>query len=140
MAFNLEILRKRFSEIESNLLRIEEAARMPLDEFLQSSDKADATMFRLLICIEAAQAICTHVASRLTGASPDSMAECFECLSQIDVYPAPFAARLAAMARFRNLLVHRYWGLDLATVHGFLGQSVADLREYIARVAAVVKA
>lgn len=78
MAFNLEILRKRFSEIESNLQRIEEAAQISLDDFLGSPDKADATMFRLLVCIEAAQAICTHVAPRLTGAAPDSMAECFE--------------------------------------------------------------
>lgn len=140
MAFNLEILRKRFSEIESNLMLVEEAARMPLNEFLNSPDKTDATLFRLLICIEAAQAICTHVAPRLTGASPDSMAECFECLAAAGVYSAEFGAKLAAMARFRNLLVHRYWGLDLATVHGFLGQSVADLRQYIAAIAAAVQA
>jgi uncharacterized protein YutE (UPF0331/DUF86 family) len=139
MTFNLEILRKRFAEIETNLLQIEEASQMPQSEFLGSSEKADATMFRLLICIEAAQTICTHVAPRVSAATPDSMAECFECLSLAGVYSPEFAARLSAMARFRNLLVQRYWGLDLATVHGFLGQSAADLRQYIAAVAAAVK-
>ena len=134
MTFNLEILRKRFGEIEHNLVLLEQAAELPLSDFLSLPDKVEATMFRLLICIEAAQAVCTHVAPRISSQTPDSAAHCFECLAQAGVYDDELAARLAAMSRFRNLLVHRYWGLDAATVHGFLPQSLNDLRLYIAAV------
>lgn len=84
MSFNPEILRRRFGEIEQNLLLLEQAARLPLSA---------------------------------------------------GIYDDELAKRLAAMSRFRNLLVHRYWGLDPATVHGFLPQSLADLRDDIAAVA-----
>ncbi len=134
MAFNLEVLRKRFGEIEQNLLLLEEASRLPLTDFLNLPDKVEATMFRLLICIEAAQAVCTHVAPRVSSQTPDSAAHCFECLAQAGIYDDELASRLAAMSRFRNLLVHRYWGLDPAVVHGFLPQSLSDLRLYIAAI------
>lgn len=134
MTFNLEVLRKRFGEIEQNLLLLEEASQLPLAEFLSLPDKVEATMFRLLICIEAAQSVCTHVAPRVTSQTPDSAAHCFECLAQAGVYDDELARRLAAMSRFRNLLVHRYWGLDPAVVHSFLPQSLQDLRQYIAAV------
>ncbi len=124
MTFNLEVLRKRSKQ----------AAQLPLSDFLNLPDKVEATLFRLLICIEAAQAFCTHVAPRTSSHTPDSAAHCFECLAEAGVYDGELASRLAAMSRFRNLLVHRYWGLDPAQVHGFLLQSLNDLRLYIAAV------
>jgi uncharacterized protein YutE (UPF0331/DUF86 family) len=134
MTYNLEVLRKRFGEIEQNLTLLEQAANLPLSDFLNLPDKVEATMFRLLICIEAAQAVCTHVAPRVSSQTPDSAAHCFECLAQAGVYEDDLARRLAAMSRFRNLLVHRYWGLDPKVVHSFLPQSLRDLRLYIAAV------
>ena len=34
------------------------------------------------------------------------------------------------MTRFRNLLVHRYWNIDAAQVHGFLADGIRDLRQF----------
>lgn len=66
------------------------------------------------------------------------MSDCFERLAAAGVYSEDLAQRLAQMARFRNLLVHRYWVVDLGMVHDFLATGLSDFSEYLEAVAKVV--
>jgi uncharacterized protein YutE (UPF0331/DUF86 family) len=131
VVLNLEILRKRWEEIERNLVHLELAAALAPDDFISIPDKAEATMFRLVVSIEAAQAICSHLAVRVSSKTPNNPSECFACLAQGGLYEPELAAHLSAMSRFRNLLVHRYWNVEPLQVHGFLASGVADLRAYV---------
>jgi uncharacterized protein YutE (UPF0331/DUF86 family) len=42
------------------------------------------------------------------------------------------------MARFRNLLVHRYWEIDPAQVLRFARENLGDFTAYLRAVAALV--
>ena len=95
-------------------------------------------MFRLLIAIEAAQAICTHLAARIPTPAPNSMGECFEGLRDAGLFDESLCLSLCQMARFRNLLVHRYWQIDLKVVHGFLNSRLVDLESYLSAVGGFV--
>ncbi len=134
MSFNPELLRHRAGEIRHNLSLLREAAALDSHDFLADKDKQDASMFRLLIAIEAAQALCTHLAARIPTRTPDSMSECFEGLRDAGLYDNDLCTSLCRMARFRNLLVHRYWKIDLETVHKFLNEHLSDLEDYLKAV------
>ncbi|MBX3170373.1 MAG: hypothetical protein KF760_23405 [Candidatus Eremiobacteraeota bacterium] len=60
---------------------------------------------------------------RLSNQTPDSAAHCFECLAQAGVYDDELARRLAALPQPQR-----------SRVHGFLPQSLTDLRLYIAAI------
>lgn len=130
MSINLEVLRKRWEEIESNLCLLEQAAQLALSDFISIPDKVEASMFRLIVSIEAAQAVCSHLSARASTRTPDSPAACFACLADAGLYSAELGVNLGAMTRFRNLLVHRYWNIDAAQVHGFLADGIRDLRQF----------
>ena len=42
------------------------------------------------------------------------------------------------MARFRNLLVHKYWDVDYARVYDVLREHLGDLREFVRAIGALV--
>ena len=44
------------------------------------------------------------------------------------------AVSLAKMSRFRNLIVHRYWKVDYATVHDILLHHLDDFRAFAAEI------
>ena len=130
MTFHLEVLRKRWEEMQVNLALLDDAAALPLSEFSTTADKVEATMFRLIVCIETAQAICFHLCARVSTATPDSPASCFESLAKSGLFSDELAVSLASLCRFRNLLVHRYWSIDAQQVHSFLPEGIRDLRTY----------
>lgn len=134
MDYDVDQLRFRFAEIRENVALLREAAKVNEATFSSDANLRDATMFRLLIAIEAAQAICVHLSSRLPVSAPESMAGCFECLRSQSVLNDELTARMVQMSKFRNLLVHRYWNVDPAQVHGFLATGADDLEAYLAQV------
>jgi uncharacterized protein YutE (UPF0331/DUF86 family) len=105
LTYNIHLLRQRAAEIREKLDQLRAAA----GGWEQAdSELRDATMYRLMVVIEAANTICLHLCSRLPTTPPDSMPECFEKLVGAGVCPPALGENLSKMARFRNLLTHRY--------------------------------
>ncbi len=94
----------------------------------------DAAKYRLVVAVEAAVSICTHLATRLAQRSPESYADCFSVLATTGIISTALAERLSQMARFRNLLVHLYWQVDDAKVWEVLRHDLGDLETYLATV------
>ncbi|MCL6474162.1 MAG: DUF86 domain-containing protein [Firmicutes bacterium] len=78
--------------------------------------------------------MCTHLIARLGGIAPSAYAECFASLHHRGILDASLAERLQAMARFRNLLVHRYWQVDDRQVLRIAREEVTDLLEFLRQV------
>lgn len=102
MRLNVDLLRARAKEIRSALDVLSHYGRLPREEFLGRGEAVDAAKYRLVVAIEAAVAIYTHVAARLADRTPESYAECFAELGRAGVIPADLADRLGRMARFRS--------------------------------------
>jgi len=55
-------------------------------------------------------------------------------LAELDILPADFAARFRAIAGFRNVIVHGYLDVDVASVHRLLNERLDDFSEFAGRV------
>jgi uncharacterized protein YutE (UPF0331/DUF86 family) len=139
LPLNRDIVLERIQEIRSaiNLLRVDGAR--PQADFVADAHAVDATKYRLLVAIEAAVSICTHVTSRLAARTPDSYAECFGLLGDAGMISTALAERLGRMARVRNRLVHLYWKIDNERVWQILNDDLGDLEAYLDAIGALVE-
>jgi uncharacterized protein YutE (UPF0331/DUF86 family) len=63
--------------------------------------------------------------------APSSYAECFEGLESLGILDRSLTERLTRMARFRNLLIHRYWQIDPQRVLLYARENLGDLEEFL---------
>lgn len=131
MTLDRDRLRTKLSDITNAVGRLQALLEEGRDAFLTLPDNQDIARSRLLTAIEAALNICFHVCAKRLEQIPDEYAACFERLGQSGLIPVDLAARLARMARFRNRLVHLYWGIDYGEVFDFLPEGLDDLRQYV---------
>jgi uncharacterized protein YutE (UPF0331/DUF86 family) len=90
-----------------------------------------ALKWHLLLAIEDAFSLCQQVVAGIGGTAPSAYAECFESLQQLGIIDQSLSERLRAMARFRNLLLHRYWEVDDQRVLTIARNDLGDLEMLI---------
>ncbi len=137
MPLNLDLIRTRAADIRSELERLQAYAALPEPAFTGDPEKTRAARYGLIVVVEAAAAICTHLCAR-HGRTPDSYPGCFELLGQLGLIPPDLATRLSSMARLRNLLVHAYGRVDDARVHAILRTRLGDLEAFLENVGKAV--
>lgn len=130
MKLSEDLVRARCQEITDSLRRLGEMAEMPKNQFLENQDTLDIACYRLLVAIEAALALCYHIASRMLQKVPEEYAECFGILAEAEIIDPELSARLQKMARFRNLLVHMYFKIDYGKVYEIIAVDVKDLYRF----------
>ena len=138
-ALNRDLVLQRIQEIRGALDTLRTDAARPRSEFVADVQAVDAAKYRLLVAIEAAVSICTHVTSRLAARTPESYAACFEVLAEAAIVSTDLAQRLGRMARFRNRLVHLYWKVDNERVWEILKDSLGDLDDYVEAIGRLVE-
>jgi uncharacterized protein YutE (UPF0331/DUF86 family) len=135
---NVGVVRERAREIRESTQKVHTYAALPDDVFFADERNLLAVMHLLLISIEAAAALCTHLAAKTAERAPDSYADCFEWLRTEDRVDDELAARLIQMARFRNLLVHRYWDIDPDKVLRYARQNLGDFEAYLHAIGDII--
>lgn len=105
---------KRFLEDRGEQYRIE----FPLQQAIQ-------------ICIDLA----THLLADSPGQRPSTLAATFEALAERGLVDRELGERLAAMARFRNLLVHGYADIIPERVWDIITNHLGDIETYFSQVA-----
>ena len=131
MTLNADLVRARCQEIEDSLARLEEIRKgLSREQFLNDRDAQDIASYRLLVAIEAAFALCYHVAAKRLRKVPEEYAECFKILADGGIISSDLSRQLQKTARFRNMLVHMYWKVDYGAVFDILNASLDDLRMF----------
>jgi uncharacterized protein YutE (UPF0331/DUF86 family) len=138
VTLNADLVRSRCADIDEAVTRLGRFAAMPVEQFAGEPEAVDAACYRLLVGIEAAIALCYHVSAVHLRRVPEQYAACFDTLCENGIVSADLAARLRAMARFRNLLVHLYQRVDPARVHAILRERLPDLRAFAAAVVRLI--
>lgn len=134
MSINGDLVRSRCQDITDSLNRLERIAQQPREMFVEDRDAQDIACYRLLVAIEAALALCYHIAAHKLERVPEEYAECFQVLGSQGVIPEDLSTRLQGMARFRNLLIHMYHRVDYGRVHEIIRHDVQDLRAFCSEV------
>lgn len=133
-----ERVKARAREIRESLDKVRSYAALDDDEFWSDERNLYTIMHLLLIAIEAVGALCTHMMARYAQRSPASYAECFEGLRTAGILDDALSARLVQMARFRNLLVHRYWEVDPVRVLRYARENLGDFEDLLGAVGRLV--
>jgi uncharacterized protein YutE (UPF0331/DUF86 family) len=129
---NTQRLLTRIGALRDNLQRVREGLQDTDDAtLLRDPWRLAAIKWHMLLAIEDAFALCNQTIAILGGDAPTAYAECFEKLAAHGVIDSALAERLKAMARFRNLLLHRYWEVDDRRVLTIARNDLSDLEQFV---------
>jgi uncharacterized protein YutE (UPF0331/DUF86 family) len=136
---NLDMLQQKAADIARANKMLAEYATIHRDKFLQDETLLSAAKYQLIVAIEAAQNICNHIAARVAKKAPVSYSDCYMILSEESIIDKELAMRLAQMAKFSNLLVHRYGNIDDRRVYDVItGGNLGDLQIFLTEISKMV--
>lgn len=85
----------------------------------------------LQIAIQAAIDVASHIVSDGRLGEPTSLKNTFELLARAGWLEAASLPSLAAMAGFRNIVVHAYQTVDVAIVRDIVENHLSDLESFV---------
>jgi uncharacterized protein YutE (UPF0331/DUF86 family) len=131
---DVQQMRERAREIRESTAKVRRYAAQPDEEFFGDERNLYTVMHLLLIAIEAIAAICNHIMAKTAHKAPSSYADCFQGLESLGILDRNLTGRLIRMARFRNLLFHRYWEIDPQRVLLYARENLGDLEMFLTQL------
>lgn len=127
-------LRSMLSRLRARRRELRPYAERDPDAYVSDPQAVHASKYLLLTSIEDALSAANHVIASEGYRAPADYADAFRSLHEAGILEGELAHRLEAMARFRNLLIHRYAEVDDRRVHEYLRQDLDDLDAFIAAI------
>ncbi|NIQ07680.1 MAG: DUF86 domain-containing protein [Candidatus Korarchaeota archaeon] len=129
-----EIIESRFDIIEENMKYLQKVQKVEYFSFAENFEKIQAVKHSLQECIEACIDVANHLISALILQRADTYTEMFLILSQNEIISHELAKKLAEMAKFRNLLVHRYADIDTKRLYNILQRELTDIQAFMREI------
>jgi len=117
-------------ELDESLKDWERYQQCSLEDLKKDRDKRNMILHAMLVSIQAAIDISSHLISQNDLKRPATYRETFEFLGRADIISEELAAELSDLAGFRNVLVHVYWDLDLDEIYSILQNDLKTLRSF----------
>lgn len=138
---NSDFVGRRLREIEEALSYMKLILEKSEEEFTASFEFRFTLRHLVLLIVESAASIALHILSDKFNKRVESYGEAFEELSYNNVIKPETARGMAALARLRNLIVHRYWLVNDSRIYQeakasgmrLIGKFVEEVREYVER-------
>jgi Uncharacterized conserved protein len=102
-----------------------------------SIDEVYSMRYNMIVLVEALASICLHIAIEHFGLRPRSYAECFREVSQR--LGIGCCRDLEALARLRNILVHKYWAIRDDVVYNSIKTDFKCVNEFVEKVRGLVR-
>jgi uncharacterized protein YutE (UPF0331/DUF86 family) len=132
-----DLVEARVREIHDAVRLLEELTARGFEE-LTLHEKL-SMRYLVIQLVEAAASICVHLLAEGFDERAESYPGCFARLGELGIVPRDLAARLAAAARLRNLLVHRYWAIDDRRVYESVREGLRSFEEFAKLVRRVLE-
>lgn len=129
-----EIIRTKIAEIRESLELIRENLPDSFEEFASFGLIKDGMYKRIEFCIENVFDICAIINTDLRLGIPRSDDDILEILVRNGVIDDKMRAKLKGMKGFRNIIVHRYAGIDDRLAFEFFNENLKDFDEFIAKI------
>jgi len=130
MRLEREVIEAKLDIIDRNLRFLEEMKTISPDQFIESYKDVQASKYSLLEIIEACIDIANYTISVKGFRRAEEYSEMFKVLKEERVIGKELATKLEDMARFRNLLVHRYGEIDNRRVLEIIKHNLKDIEEF----------
>jgi len=130
MSLDREIIEGKFDIVDRNLRFLKEIRTLSSDQFVESYRDIQAAKYSLLEIMEACIDIANYIISVKGFTRAEEYSEMFKVLKEEGVIGKELATKLEDMARFRNLLVHRYGEVDNRRVLEIIKHNLKDIEEF----------
>jgi len=128
------MIERKIDIIVENLRYLNRVRDTEKKVFLASFEKLQAAKHSLQEAIEACIDIANHVIAAERFARAETYAGMFERLAEENIISSGLKDKLANMAKFRNLLVHRYGDIDEQRVWEMIQHDLADVESYVQEI------
>jgi uncharacterized protein YutE (UPF0331/DUF86 family) len=129
--FDKDVVTRLISELRKSLGRLGALAQLDESAFIADPDKIGSAKYHFIIAIESAIDLCNHLIARNGYRAPEDYGDTFRVMAEAGALPSAFAEDLAAMAKFRNRLVHLYWEVDDRQVRAITQNRLGDLGRFL---------
>ena len=129
-----ELIEGKIDIIEENLRLLEEMRAEGYGRFESDYRNRLAAKHGLQECIEACLDIANHVISAMNYRKPEDYKDMFRVLFENRVMGRGLLERLTDMAKFRNLLVHRYEDIETKRLFLILKADLGDIRGFVKQI------
>ena len=131
-----EVVEKILAELAHRTARVAKLARPSVDELAADEDALDLVAFNLMLAVQAACDVASHIIADQGWRPASSLAESFHRLAEHGVVGASTAGQLARAVGLRNVVAHAYHRLDPGAVHAASTAGLSDLDAFAREVAA----
>ncbi len=139
MSLEREIIEGKFDVIDRNLRFLEEIKTLSPDQFVESYRDIQAAKYSLLEIMETCVNIANYIISVKGFRRAEEYSEMFKVLKEEGVIAKELATKLEDMARFRNLLVHRYGEVDNRRVLEIITHNLKEIEEFEREIEKFIK-
>lgn len=139
MTLDRAIIEGELDIIDRNLKFLQDVQRLTQKKFLASYGDIQATKHSLLEIVEACIDVANYVISVKGFTRAESYSEMFATLGRERVLEVGLAESLQEMAKFRDLLVHRYAEVDNTRVLKIVKHNLNDVREFERQIQKLIR-
>ena len=139
MRLEREVLEGKLDIIDRNLRFLEEVKTLSPDQFVESYKDIQAAKYSLLEIMEACIDIANYIISVKGFRRAEEYSDMFKVLKEEGVIRKELATKLEDMARFRNLIVHRYGEIDNRRVLEIIKHNLKDIKEFEKEIEKFIK-
>ncbi len=124
------VVLRKLSELETYQRQIGEFSGIALDAYRADWKTQRIVERTLQMMVETCADIAAHIVSDGGMRPPQSYADAFQVLKENAVLTPDLAAVMEKMAKFRNVVVHQYEGIDAGIVITILKKHLADFDRF----------
>lgn len=130
MHLEREVIEGKFDIIDRNLRFLKQMKTLTPEQFVENYKDVQAAKYSLLEIMEACIDIANYIISIKGFRRAEEYSEMFRVLKEEHIIRKELATKLEDMARFRNLLVHRYGEVDNRRVLEIIKHNLKDIKEF----------
>ncbi len=134
-----DVVAVKLAEIADRLERARLRCPADAEALATDRDALELVSFNLILAIQAALDVASHVIADEGWPAAATLAESFVRLHEHQVISAKTLAGVRPAARLRNILTHMYSGVDPARVHLAATAGLAELERFAEEVGAWVR-
>lgn len=124
------IVKERIRKIEEAVEELKRIRELPEEKFLKDKSLQYASMYALVISIEAVCDIGNHILAKYFNRAAETYKDIILLLGECEVIPKEFAEKSAKMTDFRNILIHLYLKIDTKEVYKNLQKAPEEFTRF----------
>jgi len=103
-------------------------------ELANNRELLGSILWHLYVVVQGSIDLALRIISKLKLRTPKSYADAFKILEESGIISTELSKKLIDMARFRHILAHVYFSINVNVICEILKKNLYDIREYITSI------